>query len=120
MEAAAGIGREALAASLFDDTAIVQYQDVVASLHGRQVVSDQHDRPSCHELVQGALDQGLGGAVQPGGWLVEDDHLRVPEEYPAQREELGFARRQSGPAGPQLRIESVGLRPVPAHDSQPV
>ena len=49
--------------------------------------------------VDGALEQLLGGRVQPRGSLVQDDQARILEEDAGQGEQLGLAGGEAATAG---------------------
>ena len=50
--------------AVFEDSALVQDQDLVGALHGRQAVGDNDARPRLQQLVHRAFDELLGGRIE--------------------------------------------------------
>ena len=61
-----------------DDAALVEHEDLVGGLDGRQAVGDHERRAPGQRLGQRLLDEQLGLGVEVGGGLVEDDDGRGP------------------------------------------
>ena len=66
--------------ALLDDPALGDDGDLVGVLDGGQPVRDDQRGAPAAQLVECLLDQDLGGVVQRGGGLVEDQDRRVLEE----------------------------------------
>ena len=68
--------------------AVVEDQDLVGGLDGRQPVGDHDRRPPGQGRGQRLLDEQLGLRVEVGGGLVEDHHGRILEQDPGDGQPL--------------------------------
>ena len=100
------------------DPALVQDDDLVGERDRREPVRDDHRRPALHHLAQRQLDPGLGGGVDRGGRVVEDENAWVHEQRTGDRDALPLAAREREAALAddglvtvrQVADELVGLR----------
>ena len=103
-----------------DDAAAVHDDHLIGEGDGRQPVRDDEGRPAGHRLAQPRLDRGLGGRVDRGGRVVEDQDPRIGKQRPGDRDSLALAPRERQPAladhgvvaRRQLADEAVGLGPA--------
>ena len=65
-------------ASVLDDPAVLDDEDLVGVAHGREPVGDDERRTPCQGARQRLLDRDLGLGVQVRGRLVEDDDATAP------------------------------------------
>ena len=100
-----------------DDPAAVEDDHLVGQRDGREAVGDDEGRPPGHHLAEPGLDRRLGGRVDRGGGVVEDQDPRVGEQGAGDRDALALAagEGQAALADPglvavgQLADEVVGL-----------
>ena len=62
----------------------------------------------CHHLAQAVLDRLLGARVDRGGRVVEDQHARLGEQRPGDRDPLTLAARERQPALADDGVVAVG------------
>ena len=93
-----------LGRAVLDDPAVLEDQHPVGDLHGGQPVGDDHRGPVGQDRAQRALHQPLGGHVERGRRLVEDQHGGVGEERAGERDELALTGRQ-----PAALVGDVGV-----------
>ena len=94
-------------ASRLDQPTLVEDQNRVRRQNRGKAVGD-HDRgPTHHQLFQRVLYQGFGSRVEMRGRLVEDQHRRVLQDHPRNRQALPLAARQSVASLPHHREVSV-------------
>ena len=86
-----------------------------ASASSAGAVRDHDDGAPAHEPADRAHDLGLGGAVEAGGRLVEQQQRRVAQERAGEREPLALAGRQPGAvvAEPRLQARRAARRSRP-------
>jgi hypothetical protein len=70
------------------DPPFVEDQDAVCPFDGRQPVGDDDAGAAGEEATDGALEQLLGGRIEPRGCLVEDNQAWIFEEDAGQCDEL--------------------------------
>ena len=91
-----------------DDAAVLQDEDEVGGADGGEAVGD-HDRgPAGEGLGQGGLDGGLGGGVEVGGGLVQDDDAGAGEEEAGDRQALALAAGEAVAALADDGVEAIG------------
>ena len=82
-----------------DHAALVQDDDAVDVLDGREAVGDDDRGPSNHELRQRVLDEMLRLRVHRARRLVQNEQdLGVERDRAREREELLLAHRERRPA----------------------
>ena len=69
----------------------VTHLDPVECRHGGEAVGDDDARAAPHEVLEGALDERLGLAVEGGGRLVEHEGRAVGQDGPRDRDALALA-----------------------------
>ncbi len=69
---------------------------------------DDDRRPVAHHLAQPLLDLGLGRRVDRRRGVVEDEHARVDDERPRDRNPLALTARERDPALADHRVVPVG------------
>ena len=74
--------------------AVVEHDDLVGERDRREPVGDDERRAAPHRLAQARADPRLGGRVDRGGRVVEDQDARVDEERAGDREALALAARE--------------------------
>ena len=74
--------------------ALVQHQDLVHVLDGRQPVRDGDRRAAGHQHVQRVADQELGLGVDARRRLVEDQDARIERQRARERQQLLLPDRQ--------------------------
>src|SRR5712691_9513940 len=85
----AALREEILVRAHLNDAALVQHDDPVDVLDGRETVSDDDRRPAGHELRERVLDEVLGLRVDRRRGLVEHEQdLRVEGDGASEREQL--------------------------------
>lgn len=90
---AAAPANEFSRASVLHDPAVVHHQHPVSGLHRGQAVGDDEGRPAGRfrarqEPRKALLHQPLGGDVQGGRRLVQDQYGRSGQERPGKTDEL--------------------------------
>ena len=113
-----GSAARLLAVAVFDHAPVFQDHDLVGAVQGAQPVGDDDGGAVVQQLVDGALDQLLGGRVQARGGLIQDHQPGVAQEDAGKGQQLGLAGGEAAPAGFQLGIQAVGQR-LPASPSSP-
>src|SRR5881628_3782912 len=78
-------------AALLDDAALLEDEDAVATLNGREAMRDDDAGPVGEKRVDRALDVPLRRRIETRRRLVEDDETRVAEEHAREREQLRLA-----------------------------
>ena len=91
-EAGVGVRGEGRAGAGFEDAALCEEEDFVGALDGGEAVGDDDGGSVGEETIDTALDAALGGGIEPGAGLVQDDEARVLQEDAHEGEELGFTR----------------------------
>ena len=79
---------ELVVASLLDDVAVVEDEDVIRILDGGQAVGDDEAGPVRHEVGHGFLDDALGTGVHGAGGLVQNQDRRAGEDRPGDGQKL--------------------------------
>ena len=90
-----------------DDASVVDHVDDVGRLDRRQTMGHRQRRPTGDQLAQRLLDPTLRRGVESGCRLVEDEHPRVREQHPGDRDPLTLPTRQS-----EAPLADHGLVPV--------
>ena len=78
-----------------DQPALVDDEDLVCSLHGRETVGDHHRGPPLHEVLERVLDERLRSGVEVRGRFVEHQDRRILENHPGDGDSLLLAAGQS-------------------------
>lgn len=76
--------------ALFDDSPLVEDDDLVCVGDRAKAVGDHDDRASPGQFGEGLPDRGLILGVDRGGGLVEYEHVRVGEDGPRDGHALGL------------------------------
>ena len=76
------------------DAAVVEHHHLVGERDRREAVGDDDRRPAAHRLAQALADRGLGGRVDRGGGVVEDQDARVDQQRAGDRDALPLAAGQ--------------------------
>ena len=96
--------------ALLDDPPLVQDENAVGPLHGRQAVGDQDGGPSSHQPVQRLLHQHLRLRIQGRGRFVQDQEPGIFQERPGDGESLPLSPRQIDTFFAHHGLISVGQR----------
>ena len=99
--------QELLVGSALPDPPMVEDDDPVHVLDGRQPVGDHQRRAAGHHRLQRRLQPGLGVGVDAGGRLVEDQERSVTVEGSGEREQLALAGAEVRAAFVDTGIEAV-------------
>ena len=90
-----------------DDPALVDDDDLVGVLGGREPVRDRDRGAAAGQPLQGPGDPHLEGRVDGAGRLVEDQQVGVGEVRADQGDQLPLPRRQRLAALPDLGVEAA-------------
>src|SRR3954465_12492452 len=88
---AAALGDELVEGAGLDDPALVEDEDAVGVADRREPVRDDEGGAPLHDLLERELELALGRGVERARRLVEDQHRRVLEQRPGDREALALA-----------------------------
>ncbi len=94
--------------ALLDDAAVLDHEDLVGGADRRESVRDDDRRPAGERLGQCCLNRRLGGGVECGGCLVEDDDPGLSQQKPRDRQPLTLTTGQSVAALADHGVEAVG------------
>src|SRR5207302_9331651 len=84
----AALAEEVAVGPHLDDASLVEHDDAVDVLDGREAVGDDDRGPSGHQLREGVLDEMLRLGVHRAGRLVEhEEDLGVERDRAAEREQ---------------------------------
>ena len=75
-------GQQFLMRAFLNNPAIVNDDDFVSVLNGRQAMGDNKDRTVLHQVVNGFLNHGFRLVVQCGSRLVQNDNRRIFDKRP--------------------------------------
>ena len=98
-------------AAAFGDAAAFEDEDLVGVADGGEAVGDDEARAVFHQMVEGFLDETLGGGVNTGGGFVEDEDRRVFQEGTGDGEALFFAYAEFHATLAELRVKPLGEPP---------
>ena len=82
------------------DPAFAQDDDQICPADLRQAVRDDEGRASAGGVGDGALDLVLGGGVDGGGGIIQDQDARVGQEGARQRDALALSAESVTPRSP--------------------
>ena len=111
------MGREAridtiIAQQLFvpaslDDAAFLHHDDPPGIADSGQAMGHHQCGPAAHQAFEGLLDQRLGFCVEGRCGLIQDEHARVTDECPGNRQALFLAPGKPGTFFPQVGIQAL-------------
>ena len=104
------LGEELGVCAPLHDAARVDHEDHVGGHDRRQPVRDREGRTTARGVVEGALHDAFRHGVEGARGLVENQHRRILEQHPRDRNALLLATRQPVPALPDDGGVSVGER----------
>ena len=84
----ASLGQQLLMRARFAQLAVVQDEDAIHVLNGREAVCDRNRRPSAHDHPQRVANEQLGFGIDTGRRFVEHEHRWIESERARKREEL--------------------------------
>ena len=90
-----------------DDPAVLEDDDLVGRADGGEPVRDDERRTPLERLAERGGDRRLGGRVERGGRLVEDDHAGVGQQQPGDGEPLPLAAGE-----PVAALADDGVEPA--------
>ena len=96
--------------ALLDDVALLEHEDRIRVLDGRQAVRDDKARAPVHQVGHGLLDQPLGTGIDGAGRLVQDQDRVVREHRPGDGQQLLLPLRNVVGVLVDLRIVPFGQR----------
>lgn len=82
---------ELIMRSALDDASLLEYHDAVGIAHRREPVGDHERRAAAHEAVHAVLHDALRARIDRARCLVEDQHGRIGDRGPSDREKLPLA-----------------------------
>ncbi len=88
--------------------ALAQHQDAVGALDGGEAMRDHQRGAVLEQLVERALDQRLGFAVDAGSRLIHHQHARIVGERAGEREQLALAGGKVGAALADFLMQPAG------------
>ena len=91
----------------FDHLPSLDHDDIISMADGLESVSDNDDRSSLEEGIEGCCDLLLTEWIKGWGGLIEEDDLRVFQKYFCDSESLFLSSGESHSSFPDLSIESV-------------
>lgn len=86
-------GQQFLMRAFLNNPAIVNDDDFVSVLNGRQAMGDNKDGTVLHQVVNGFLNHGFRLVVQCGSRLVQNDNRRIFDKSAGNGQTLALARR---------------------------
>jgi len=89
--------------------AVVEDDDAVGALDGREAVRDDDGRAVEHDALDGLLDELLGLGVDGAGRLVEDQDRRIERERAREVRADEFIERLPGQYQAEVRERGAGL-----------
>ena len=90
-------------------TAVVEHEDLIRVADGGHALRDQHDRGLPRQMRQRLAKRGVGGKVQRGGAVVEDEDGGPPHQCAGDRQPLALAAGEIAPAGLDFRVQPALL-----------
>jgi len=81
-------------------------------------VGHNDSRAVAQQLVNRALDDLLGGRIQPGRGLIQNHQAGVLQEDARERQQLRLSRRKAAPAGLQTGVKTAWQRAIPVAQLQ--
>ena len=90
-------------------TAVVEHEDLIRVADGGHALRDQHDRGLPRQMRQRLAKRGVGGKVQRGGAVVEDEDGGPPHQRAGDRQPLALAAGEIAPAGLDFRVQPALL-----------
>ena len=94
-------------AATFDNPALLHDDDAVGMAHGAEPMGDHQRGAAGCDLVEGALDRGLGFVVHGCGGLIEDQHRWIFEDGAGQGDPLALTAREPLAPFAHHRVEAV-------------
>ena len=85
------LGHQFLVVAHLCDLAILEHQDQVRPLNGRQSVGNDEAGTVLLQLIHSCLDLDLCVGVHVGGSLVQDQHLRIGDHGTGDCDQLALA-----------------------------
>ena len=101
---------ELVVAAARRDAPVLEHDDLVGQRDGGEAVRDDDRRAALHDGLERAPDARLGGRVDRGGGVVEDQDARVGEQRARDREPLPLAARERQPALADERVVAARER----------
>lgn len=71
-----------------DDAATLKHHDTVRIPYRGETVGDDEGRAALHEPVHAVLYDAFGSGIDGAGRLIENEHRRICDGRPGNREEL--------------------------------
>ena len=93
------------------NAAVVQDQDLVGVLYGRDALGDDDDGGILQIGGEGLADGGLCGAVHSGGGVVQNEHRRLSQHGPGNAQPLFLSAGDVGAALGKHGVEAIGQAP---------
>ena len=96
--------------ALLGDAAVDDHEDAVVADDRRQPVGDGDRRAPVGHPLQRLGDQAVGPGIQRRRRLVEDQHPRIADEGPGDRQTLPLPARQAAAALADQGVVAAGQR----------
>src|SRR5262249_44688628 len=91
---AATHARQLFVSSFFDDVAILEHHNTVSHPHRRKTVRDKQRHLAGCQLGKTLKDLIFAAGIEGGGWLIENQELRISQVCPGESEFLPLASRK--------------------------
>ena len=98
LEIETSVSEQLLVRADFSDRALVQYQDLVHVLNGREAMRDGNRGSTRHQGGERISNQQLGFRIDARCGFVENEHARIERQRPREGKQLLLPDRQRGPA----------------------
>jgi len=102
------LGEEFVEATLFDNAAFLDDEDLVHGAEGGEAMGDADDGAIFGEVVDGFLDFGFGLGVEGGGGFVEDEDGGVADEGAGDGDALALSAREAEATFAERGVVTVG------------
>ena len=109
-EIRAAAGQQPGGRAVLDDAAALHHQHPVGDRHRRQPVRDDHRRPPGQDRRSACCTRRSLGMSQRRRGLVQDQHRRLGQERPGERDQLPLPGRQPAAALADVGVVAVGQR----------
>ena len=94
--------------ALFNQFRVFDHEDDVRTANRAEIMGDGDGRSSLHQRPQRSDDGFLGGGVQAGGRLVENQDRRIANDRPGNGDALALTAREGGAALADHGVVAVG------------
>ena len=89
---------------------VIEHENQIGVHDGRETVRDHEHGSSGEQAIDGLLNEALGFGVERGRRFVENEHRRIDEKRPRDRETLTLTARQPRASFAEHRVVAVRQR----------